>query len=84
MFRTVLLRSARNVAGMAVRRPAAVARPVAAVPTPRYTPSVFHAARCYSAAAGLSKQEVEGRIVDLLKNFDKVRLVWKCCILERC
>ena len=29
-------------------------------------------ARFYSAPAGLSKNEVEGRIVDLLKNFDKV------------
>lgn len=28
--------------------------------------------RCYSAPAGLSKTEVEGRIMDLLKNFDKV------------
>ncbi|KAK5024010.1 mitochondrial acyl carrier protein [Exophiala sideris] len=28
--------------------------------------------RCYSAPAGLSKDEVQGRIMDLLKNFDKV------------
>jgi len=28
--------------------------------------------RSYSAPAGLTKTEVEGRIVDLLKNFDKV------------
>ncbi|KAI9847894.1 MAG: Acyl carrier protein, mitochondrial [Thelocarpon superellum] len=32
----------------------------------------FPPARCYSAPAGLAKPEVEGRIVDLLKNFDKV------------
>ena len=37
------------------------------------TPSVyFQAARCYSASAGLSQDEVTGRIMDLLKNFDKV------------
>ncbi|KAK5064497.1 hypothetical protein LTR84_000330 [Exophiala bonariae] len=28
--------------------------------------------RCYSASAGLTKPEVQGRIMDLLKNFDKV------------
>lgn len=31
-------------------------------------------ARFYSAPAGLSKEEVEGRIINLLKNFDKVRI----------
>lgn len=31
--------------------------------------------RFYSAPAGLSKEEVEGRIVNLLKNFEKVRHV---------
>jgi hypothetical protein len=36
-------------------------------------PSVyFQAVRCYAASAGLSKDEVTGRIMDLLKNFDKV------------
>lgn len=35
------------------------------------------AARSYSAPAGLGKPEVEGRVVELLKNFDKVCLsVW--------
>ena len=29
--------------------------------------------RCYSAPSGLSREEVQGRIMDLLKNFDKVR-----------
>ncbi|KAL6721174.1 Vacuolar protein sorting-associated protein 74 [Lecanora helva] len=29
--------------------------------------------RYYSAPAGLSKPEVEGRIMDLLKNFDKIK-----------
>ena len=39
-----------------------------------HTPATrFQGARCYSAPAGLEKVEVEGRIMDLLKNFDKVR-----------
>jgi hypothetical protein len=38
------------------------------------TPTYFQAARCYSASAGLSQDEVTGRIMDLLKNFDKVRV----------
>ncbi|KFY07500.1 hypothetical protein V492_07072 [Pseudogymnoascus sp. VKM F-4246] len=72
MFRTVLLKSARSAASQAVRRAGPIARPTSAIPTFQYAPSVFNAARCYSAAAGLAKPEVEGRIVDLLKNFDKV------------
>jgi NADH dehydrogenase (ubiquinone) 1 alpha/beta subcomplex 1 len=37
------------------------------------TPSMrFQAVRCYSASAGLGKDEITGRILDLLKNFDKV------------
>lgn len=54
-----------------------MARPVARtsfVQSKPMTPSVyFQAARCYSASAGLSQDEVTGRIMDLLKNFDKVR-----------
>lgn len=39
----------------------------------RITPSfVVPSIRYYSAHAGLSKDEVQGRIMDLLKNFDKV------------
>jgi NADH dehydrogenase (ubiquinone) 1 alpha/beta subcomplex 1, acyl-carrier protein len=74
MFRTVLLKSARSAASQAVRRAGPITRSASAIQTFQYAPSVFNAARCYSAAAGLAKPEVEGRIVDLLKNFDKVRL----------
>jgi hypothetical protein len=35
----------------------------------------FQAVRCYAASAGLSQDEVTGRIMDLLKNFDKVRVL---------
>jgi NADH dehydrogenase (ubiquinone) 1 alpha/beta subcomplex 1 len=30
------------------------------------------AVRCYASASGLGQEEVTGRILDLLKNFDKV------------
>lgn len=40
----------------------------------RSVPSfVIPSIRFYSAPAGLSREEVQGRIMDLLKNFDKVR-----------
>ncbi|KAL5120955.1 mitochondrial acyl carrier protein [Pleosporales sp. CAS-2024a] len=38
-----------------------------------YPSTYFQAVRCYAASAGLSKDEVTGRIMDLLKNFDKVQ-----------
>ncbi|CAI6334976.1 unnamed protein product [Periconia digitata] len=75
MFRTALLRSARQALRVAPRYQSTMARPVARnslfqakqiVPAAR-----FQAVRCYSASAGLSKDEIEGRIMDLLKNFDK-------------
>ncbi len=78
MFRTAFLRSARSATAQIARTSGAIARPVAPsslLAKTRFTPSAFQAARCYSAAAGLSKPEVEGRIVDLLKNFDKVSAV---------
>ncbi|KAF8866111.1 acyl carrier protein-like protein [Acephala macrosclerotiorum] len=75
MFRTALLRSARSATSQAVRSSGAIARPSlssSVVTKSRFAPAAFQVVRCYSAAAGLSKPEVEGRIVDLLKNFDKV------------
>ncbi|KAJ9626400.1 mitochondrial acyl carrier protein [Taxawa tesnikishii (nom. ined.)] len=75
MFRTVLLRSARCLAQATPRAQAPIARRVVANPfiTSRtVAPSTFAAVRCYSAHAGLGKEEVQGRILDLLKNFDKV------------
>ena len=78
MFRNALLRSARSAASQTVRRPsAAIARPAApsSFIKSQFSPSPFQAVRCYSAAAGLQKGEVESRIIDLLNNFDKVCLV---------
>ncbi|QSZ31484.1 hypothetical protein DSL72_001049 [Monilinia vaccinii-corymbosi] len=75
MFRTALLRSARSAVSKAAQRPAAIARPIApssCVTKSQFAPSAFQAARCYSAAASLNRKEVEGRILSLLSNFDKV------------
>ena len=77
MFRTSIVRSARAVAQVSARSystpafrraiptPFAAARTVA--PVSRIT-----AVRCYAAGSGLNQEEVTGRILDLLKNFDKV------------
>lgn len=84
MFRSAIVRSLRaSVPRAAVKTPAPFqirSSPIAA----QFTPSlVSQAIRCYSAPAGLSKDEIEGRIVNLLKNFDKVRQTaifvdWQC------
>jgi NADH dehydrogenase (ubiquinone) 1 alpha/beta subcomplex 1 len=79
MFRTALLRSARSAASQSVRRSGAIARPIAPsswIIKSQFAPSPFQAVRCYSAAAGLQKGEVESRIIDLLNNFDKVAMVF--------
>lgn len=78
MFRTALLRTARSAVRAAPRCQASMARPVARSSffQPKQTPSTyFQAVRCYAASAGLSQDEVTGRIMDLLKNFDKVRIL---------
>lgn len=76
MFRTALLRSARQAVRAAPRWQTPIARPVAQsslLQAKHIAPSArFQAVRCYASSAGLSKDEVEGRIMDLLKNFDKV------------
>ncbi len=74
MFRSAIVRSLRASAPRSAIKTAAPfqirSSPIAA----RFTPSlVSQTIRCYSAPGGLSKDEIEGRIVNLLKNFDKVR-----------
>ncbi|KID97325.1 Acyl carrier protein-like protein, partial [Metarhizium majus ARSEF 297] len=68
MFRTALLRTARVAA-----RPLAAAPPSARIALPRAAavPKML-GVRMYSAAGGLKKEEVEGRIMSLLQGFDKV------------
>jgi len=79
MIRAVFLRSACCASRSVARTSPTTSRTVAPclsasaaryIPTPRFT-----GIRYYSAPAGLSKPEVEGRIMDLLKNFDKVWLI---------
>ncbi|PYH99260.1 acyl carrier protein [Aspergillus ellipticus CBS 707.79] len=74
MFRSAIVRSLRASVPRAVKTPAPfqirsspVARP--AQFAPRFA---YQGVRLYSAPAGINKEEVEGRIVNLLKNFDKV------------
>jgi hypothetical protein len=81
MFRSAIIRSARCATRSGVRSFSAIGRPVVKSFIPsssRFAPAIVQVSRCYSSAAGLAKPEVEGRIVDLLKNFDKVswRLWW--------
>ncbi|PPJ51350.1 hypothetical protein CBER1_10057 [Cercospora berteroae] len=76
MFRTALLRATRAAAQSSVR-----AAPVArtAVRSPFVTSRIsspaprIAAIRCYASSSGLGQEEVTGRILDLLKNFDKVQ-----------
>ncbi|EGP86504.1 ACP1 mitochondrial matrix acyl carrier protein [Zymoseptoria tritici IPO323] len=77
MFRNALLRSARCVAQQTSVR---AARPAVrtALRSPFITSRVsapatsISAIRCYASSAGLGQEEVTGRILDLLKNFDKL------------
>lgn len=77
MYRTAFLRAARSAAQAAPR----VQRPAfqTALRTPFVQPRITTPAisvstiRFYASASGLGKDEVAGRIMDLLKNFDKVR-----------
>lgn len=75
MFRAAIVRSLRASVPRAIRAPASF--PIRSSPVVRpsqFSPCfVSQAVRLYSAPAGLAKDEVEGRIVNLLKNFDKVR-----------
>ncbi|BDD60647.1 hypothetical protein MPDQ_006631 [Monascus purpureus] len=75
MFRSAVVRSLRASVPRAVRSTSA---PIRVRSSPAVRPAQFpscvasQAIRFYSAPAGLAKDEVEGRIVNLLKNFDKV------------
>jgi NADH dehydrogenase (ubiquinone) 1 alpha/beta subcomplex 1, acyl-carrier protein len=77
MFRTAVLRAARQAVRAAPRVQAPVTRP--AIQSfqiqSKFAPARFQAVRCYAASGGLAKDEVEGRIMELLKNFEKVGIV---------
>lgn len=88
MFRTALLRSARCVAQTSAR---AATRPAVrtAIRSPFITSRVsspattISAVRCYASSSGIGQEEVTGRILDLLKNFDKVRRMIEAGVEER-
>ncbi|KAK5137191.1 hypothetical protein LTR08_000696 [Meristemomyces frigidus] len=77
MYRTTLLRSIR----CATQATSRAQRP--AVQTAFRTPFVqsristpassISAVRCYASSSSLNQDEITGRIIDLLKNFDKVQ-----------
>ncbi|CAI7634086.1 unnamed protein product [Penicillium viridicatum] len=74
MFRSAIVRSLKASAPRVIKTPAPFhirSSPIA-VQVPQFTPCFAQGVRLYSAPAGLSKTEAEGRIVNLLKNFDKV------------
>ncbi|KAJ5185110.1 Acyl carrier protein (ACP) [Penicillium cf. griseofulvum] len=74
MFRSAIARSLKASAPRVIKTPVPFhirSSPIAAQ-VPQFTPCFTQGIRLYSAPAGLSKSEAEGRIVNLLKNFDKV------------
>ena len=74
MFRSAVVRSLRASVPRAVRAPATFQ--IRSAPAAQFAPRfAYQGVRLYSAPAGLDKNEAEGRIVNLLKNFDKVRRV---------
>ena len=76
MLRTVAVRALRASSARQVARQLTNTRPQSITSSFRFSPITptfaVSSIRCYSAHAGLSKEEVQGRIMDLLKNFDKV------------
>jgi hypothetical protein len=77
MFRTALLRSARCAVQASARAQQPAVRRAIVTPfvTSRTSTPAFSisAVRSYASGSGLGQEEVTGRIMDLLKNFDKVR-----------
>ena len=74
MFRIAAVRALRAAAAPQIARNIRLQTHNSIVRSSRFAPSfVLPSIRCYSAPSGLAKEEVQGRIMDLLKNFDKVR-----------
>ena len=75
MYRTAAVRALRAATRAPVLRQTPMIRQTPFLQSSKATPAfAIQSIRCYSAPAGLSKDEVQGRIMDLLKNFDKVRV----------
>merc|ERR1711964_932293 len=74
MLRQAIFTSARAASRWSCARATPIARQTVLRSSafPSRQQLAFQGVRCYAASAGLSKDEVQGRILDLLKNFDKV------------
>lgn len=72
MFRTAAVRALRAAARASVLRQTPLIRQTPVFQSKVAPVFALPSIRCYSAPAGLSRDEVQGRIMDLLKNFDKV------------
>ncbi|KAI9656110.1 MAG: hypothetical protein M1831_004681 [Alyxoria varia] len=69
-----LLQSARFATRLTVQKPVCLSPSCLIRPSqPIARPIPRISARFYAAGGGLSKTEVEGRIIDLLKGYDKVK-----------
>ncbi|KAK5114512.1 hypothetical protein LTR62_002447 [Meristemomyces frigidus] len=77
MFRAAILRAARTASQSAVRAQRPAFQRITQTPFLQSrisTPATsISAIRCYASSSGLGQDEVTGRIMDLLKNFDKVQ-----------
>ncbi|KAF2664791.1 acyl carrier protein [Microthyrium microscopicum] len=76
MIRPILFAASRAAASTVPRQAASIARPLfrsSLLSSRHIIPAIsFQGVRCYASSGGLAKEEVTGRILDLLKNFDKV------------
>ena len=61
MFRSVILRAPIRAATFALARPAALVRP-----------APIALARGYAASAGLAKDDISSRVMEVMKTFEKV------------
>lgn len=81
-----LVQGARCAARLSLSAPRlAAVRPAPRFPlrTQKVTPALsITGRRWYAASSGMSQQEVEGRIMDLLKGFDKVRMIVAVPVIE--
>ncbi|KAF2233023.1 acyl carrier protein [Viridothelium virens] len=77
MLRTIFLKAARSATRTSAHKPATPLRfaPRSSVISLRQLAPALscQTIRCYSAGGALTKDEITGRILDLLKNFDKVQ-----------
>jgi hypothetical protein len=78
MFRSAVFAASRAASSRVAARPVANFSRVTRVPFLSIKPVVplwVNGSRCYSAGGVLKEDEIKGRIMDLLKNFDKVGLL---------